>query len=77
MIIVDRINNLDTLEIQLEMNTAAFADSVRELEALAKRLRASVESTLGIAAKITFVEPHTLPRVEGKANRVIDKRALK
>lgn len=77
MIIVDRINNLDTLEIQLEMNTAAFADSVRELEALAKRLRASVESTLGIAAKITFVEPHTLPRVEGKSSRVIDKRALK
>ncbi|NCB00183.1 MAG: phenylacetate--CoA ligase, partial [Clostridia bacterium] len=49
-------------------------DSVREIETIERRLTADIHSTLGIAAKITLVEPRSLPRSEGKAKRVIDNR---
>jgi len=76
-LIVDRVNNLDTLEIQVELNESLFkSDSVRHLEELEKTIRRKIDSTLGISAKITFVEPKTLTRFEGKAKRVIDKRNL-
>lgn len=74
MIYVDRKNNLDSLEIKIEMDPGAFTDNIRGVEALGAKIRASVESTLGISAKITFVEPQSLPRFEGKAKRVIDSR---
>lgn len=74
MIYVDRVNNLDTLEVKLEMDPASFTDSVKGVEALGRKIRASVESTLGISAKITFAEPHSLPRFEGKSKRVVDSR---
>ena len=76
MIYVDRVHNLDRMEIQIEMTRAFFSDSVREIENLERRLNADVQSVLGISAKITLVEPRTLPRSEGKAKRVIDRRLL-
>ena len=76
LLIVDRTDNLDTLEIQVEMTDAMFSDEIRGLEQQERAIRAAIESTLGIAAKITLVEPKSIKRSEGKAVRVIDKRKL-
>ncbi len=74
MLIVDRKDNLDTLEIQVEMTDDMFSDAVRKIEDRENQIRAQVESTLGIAAKVTLVEPKSIQRSQGKAVRVIDKR---
>ena len=77
MLIVDRVNNSDTLEIQVELGEEMFkSDEVKHLLTLQSQISEKVKSTLGISAKITFVEPKTLARTEGKAKRTIDKRKL-
>ena len=76
LIIVDRVNNLDTMEIQVEVSDKNFTDQVRGFEEMAAKIQASMQSVLGIAAKITFVEPNTIARSEGKAKHVIDKRKM-
>lgn len=73
-LIVDRVGTLDVLEILVEVNRNMFSDEVKKLETLGKKIRNSIESTLGISAKVTLVEPNTIERSEGKAKRVIDKR---
>lgn len=75
-LIVDRKNNTDTFEILVEMSENMFSDSVKGLEEQEHRIQAAVESTLGIGAKVTLVEPKSIARSEGKAKRVIDKRQL-
>lgn len=74
LLIVDRKGSLDTLEIQVEMDASMTFDAVRLIEEKEAAIRRAVESTLGIAAKITLVSPSTIARSEGKAKRVIDKR---
>ena len=74
--IVDRKNNLDTLEVQVEMNESLFSDTVRSLEKVERTIADALHSTLNIAAKITLLEPKSIQRSEGKAKRVIDKRSL-
>lgn len=76
MMIVDRVNNLDTLEIQVELDTRFYTDEVRAIEALNKKIGHVIQQALGINAKIKIVEPQTLVRSEGKAVHVIDKRKL-
>ncbi len=73
-LIVDRVNNVDTLEIQVEISAEMFSDKVKNIEEQESLIKSSVESILGISAKIKIVEPRTIPRSEGKAVRVIDKR---
>jgi phenylacetate-CoA ligase len=73
LIIVDRVNNLDTLQILVEVEELYF-DKISQLQGLRDRLQQQVESTLGISADIKLVEPKTIERFEGKARRVIDKR---
>ena len=75
-IIVDRKNNLDTMEVQVEMSDAMFSDTVRNLEDVERRIAAALQSTLNVVAKIRLVEPKSLPRSEGKAKRVIDNRHI-
>ena len=75
-LVVDRQNNLDTLEVQVEMNEGMFSDTVRDLETVKKKIAGALQSTLNIAAKITLLEPKSIQRSEGKAKRVIDKRKL-
>ncbi len=75
-IIVDRVNNTDTFEIQVEISPEMFTDTVKNLEEQAKQIREAVHTTLGIQAKITLVEPKTIPRTEGKAVHVVDHRKL-
>lgn len=76
MMIVDRVNNLDTLEIQVEIDQKYYTDEVRAIEALTKKIGHIIQQALGINAKIKIVEPQTLVRSEGKAVHVIDKRKL-
>ena len=76
MMIVDRVNNLDTLEIQLELAPKFFTDEIRVIEALTKKIAHVIQQALGINAKIKLVEPNRLVRSEGKAVHVIDKRKL-
>lgn len=76
MIIVDRKDNHDTMEVQVEMNDALFSDQVKDLESIENGIKARLNSVLGISVKLKLVEPKTLPRSEGKAKRVIDKRKL-
>ncbi len=74
LIIVDRKNNLDTMEVQVEMMPDMFSDTIKSLEATEKHIEAALQSTLNIHAKVRLMEPGTLPRSEGKAKRVIDNR---
>ncbi len=74
LLVVDRENNLDTLEIRVEIEEQFFSDEVKELEGLRKRIKANIASTLGISATIRLVEPGTIERSMGKAQRVIDNR---
>lgn len=76
MMIVDRVNNLDTLEVQVEMNPKYYTDEVRAIEALTKKISHVILQALGINAKVKIVEPQTLVRSEGKAVHVLDKRKL-
>lgn len=76
MIIVDRVNNLDTLEIQVEIDEKYFTDEIRGLESLTAKIAHTINQALGLNAKIRIVEPKTLSRSEGKAVHVIDKRTL-
>lgn len=76
-LIVDRVGNLDTLEVQVEVTPSLFSDKVRSIEGLGARIRKELEQTLGIACKVTLVESKTLARSEGKAVRVTDLRKNK
>ena len=74
LLVVDRKGNLDELEIWVEISEKLFSDEVRKLEDLEHRIKNEITSTLGISARIKLVEPKTIPRSEGKAKRVVDKR---
>jgi len=76
MMVIDRVNNLDTLEIQVEVDTQYYTDEIRGIEALTKKLSAVIQQALGISAKIKLMGPGTLKRSEGKAVHVIDNRKL-
>ena len=75
-IVVDRKNNTDTFEIQVELPEHMLSDTIKTIEDMEARITEAVHSTLGIQPKIRLVEPKSLPRSEGKAVRVIDKRKL-
>lgn len=75
-IVVDRENNFDSIEVQVEISNEIFSDTVRGLAERAKDLAAALKTLLGVTAKVTLLEPNSIPRSEGKAVRVIDKRKL-
>ena len=76
MLIVDRVNNLDTLEIQVEMLPDLISDSVREIENLRMTVKNAIEQILGLGVTITLMNPNTIERSEGKSKHTIDKRKL-
>lgn len=76
LLVVDRKGNLDELEVWVELSERWFSDKVRQIEDVENRLKERIRSVLGIAAKIKLVEPRTIPRSEGKAKRVVDKREI-
>jgi len=76
LLVVDRVNNHDTLEVQVEMTSNTFSDSVKDICKLESKLAAALKTTLNIGAKVVLVEPKTLGRSEGKAKRVVDNRKI-
>lgn len=76
MLIVDRENNLDRLEIQVEVDAKYYTDEVKGVEALKNKIGHVIQQALGLSAKIRLMGPGTLKRSEGKAVHVIDNRKL-
>jgi len=76
MMVVDRVNNLDVLEIQVEIDSRFYTDEIRALEALTKKIEHVIQQAIGLGVKVRIVEPQTLIRSEGKAVHVVDKRRL-
>ena len=75
-IVVDRVNNSDTLEVLVEMSAENFSDSLGKITEMEKNLVAALKTMLGIFAKVRLVAPKSIERSEGKAVRVIDKRKI-
>jgi phenylacetate-CoA ligase len=75
-IIVTRPQHLDEIEVQVETSKKLFSDEIKGLEEVKKKIEKHIENSIGLRVKVTLVEPKTLPRSEGKAKRVIDKRQL-
>lgn len=75
-IVVDRVNNSDTLDVYVEMNPDSFSDVVKDIEGDANKLAGAMKSMLGISPSVHLVAPKTITRSEGKAVRVVDKRKL-
>ncbi len=76
LMVVDREHAGDTLEIQVEVAGDLMADTISEMQVLQKKIGEQVKSVLGVSAAIKLVEPKVIPRFEGKAKRVTDKRKL-
>ena len=75
-IVVDRVNNSDTIDINVEISPEQFSDIVGENQAKERKLEGAMRTMLGIGPKVHLVAPKTIVRSEGKAVRVIDKRKL-
>lgn len=75
-LIVDRVNNSDTMEVNVEMTPEMFSDSVSDIAAKEKEIVTALKSMLGIYAKVKLVEPKSITRSEGKAVRIIDNRKI-
>jgi len=76
-LIVDRHDNLDTLEVRVEVNEGVFSDEIKGLQKMEGKIKKSIKEFLGVSTKITLVEPMGIERSMGKAQRVVDKRKLK
>lgn len=74
MLYIDKVNNLDTLELKVELDESRLVDTIRELQTIARRIEHAINSAIGLSIKVTLVEPRTIARSEGKAIRVIDNR---
>ena len=75
-IVVDRVNNTDTLDINVEMSEQMFSDAIRSVERVERSIEAQLRSILGIGAKVHLRSPKSIERSEGKAKRIIDNRKL-
>lgn len=77
-IVVDRVNNTDTFEVNVEMSESFLEDDIdiKTIEKMEKSITEKLRSTLGIGAKVHLVNPKSIERSTGKAKRVIDKRKL-
>ncbi|MDR3197914.1 MAG: phenylacetate--CoA ligase [Planctomycetaceae bacterium] len=76
IILTREFGGLDEIEVKLEVQPDDFSDKVREIEAFQNRVRHEIHRVTGIHAKVSLVQPGSIPRSEGKAKRVIDKRVI-
>lgn len=76
LLIVDRKENLDTLQVQVEVDERIFSDEIKVLQSLSRRIEKEIKDMLGVTCSVKLVEPKTIQRSEGKAKRVIDNRKL-
>ncbi len=77
LLIVDRKENLDTLEVQVEVDEQLFSDEVKHLQTLSQTIEKEIKEILGVTCKVRLVEPKSITRSEGKAKRVIDNRNIR
>ncbi|MGN0597671.1 MAG: phenylacetate--CoA ligase family protein [Ruminiclostridium sp.] len=77
LLVVDRVNNLDTLEVQLELRDDMFGDNVKDVEAYKRKVKSAIDSAIGVGVNIKLLEPKSLARSMGKATRCIDNRPIK
>jgi phenylacetate-CoA ligase len=75
-IVVEREGNLDTMQVRVEVSEDIFSDEIRVLENLARKIQVEIKDLLGVTCTVKLVEPKTIQRSEGKAQRVIDKRKI-
>lgn len=75
-IVVDRVGNLDTMSVQVEVSENIFSDEIRKLEYTTNTIQREIKDLLGVTCKVKLVEPKTIQRSEGKAQRVIDNRKI-
>ncbi|MBO4954692.1 MAG: phenylacetate--CoA ligase, partial [Clostridia bacterium] len=75
-LLIDRVNHSDTLEVQVEMSEALFADDIKSIEQKKNEIQNQLKSILGLSAKVTLVNPKAIARSEGKAKRIVDLRKL-
>jgi phenylacetate-CoA ligase len=75
-IVLTREHDLDAMAVHVEVTAEVFSDKVRVLEDLQRRLGEAIEHVTGLRVEVRLVEPRSIPRSEGKARRVLDKRAL-
>ena len=73
-LVIDRHGSLDTLEVQIEVTESIFFDEMKRQRAFLEQVQKKVESVIGVGISVKLVEPGTIPRHEGKAQRVIDRR---
>ena len=73
---VNRQGNLDTMSVLVEVSDNVFSDEIKVLENLTKKIQVEIKDLLGVTCAVKLVEPKTIKRSEGKAQRVIDNRKL-
>ncbi|WDP89194.1 MAG: phenylacetate--CoA ligase [Desulfobacter sp.] len=73
---VDRVDNLDTLTVKVEIDDTMFSDDIKGLQAMETKISHDIKEHLGVSAKVALVEPKTIARSQGKAVRVVDNRKL-
>jgi phenylacetate-CoA ligase len=71
---VDREGSMDILEIRVEVDENIFSDEIKHLQRLERKISSHIKEFLGVTAKVSLVEPQTISRSEGKAQRIIDRR---
>jgi len=76
LIVVDRINNLDTMEIHVEFAPDYFSDEIKVIEGIKQNIEHELLGNLGVGAKVRLVSPNSLPLSEGKTKRILDKRSI-
>ena len=75
-IVVDRVNNNDTIDVYVELAPEQFGDTIKVVASMEKKLEGALRDMLGIGPKVHLVSPKSIARSEGKAVRVVDKRKL-
>ena len=76
LLVVDRVNNLDVLEVQVELSPELVSDEVRRIEQLSQTVSHAIQQTLNLSVKLRLMEPGSIERSEGKSKRIVDKRNL-
>lgn len=76
LIRIDRVDNTDTFDLDVEMSDALFADDMKSVVTVEKNIADRLRSALGLGVRVHLVNPKTIARSEGKAKRVIDNRKL-
>lgn len=76
MLVVDRVNSTDRLEVQVELTDEIFSDTVADIEKVQRTISEQIKSVVGVSAAVKLVPPKSIPRSEGKSKRIIDNRGL-